>query len=243
MEAVASAWARNRADLLRFVRRLVLSPDVAEDIVQQAGNRAIAAMNAPSDEAGLRKWLFRIASNLAIDELRRQGTWSETVLMESRSDAENDAGFVQKSEAMRATPEVAAIARQHLAFCFACTMRSLRPERAAALLLAEVYGFTLSETASILSASHGQAKNWLQEARASLEDRYAETCALVNKKGICYQCSELSEFFNGHPENPLEGSGGKLVDRARVVRATDNLDLSAWHMLLVRLVERRSAKR
>lgn len=241
MNAVASAWEKNRADLLRFVRRLVISPDVAEDIVQQAAHRAIAAENSPPDETGLRRWLFRIASNLTIDELRRQGTWSETTLMEARGDAEGDASFADASEAMRATAEVAAIARQHLAFCFACTLRSLRPERAAALLLAEVYGFTVSETAAILSASHAQAKNWLHEARASLEARYAHTCALINKGGICYQCSELSAFFNGHHENPLEGSGVNLEDRVRVVRATDNQDLSAWHLLLARVVEQRAA--
>src|SRR5687768_12178113 len=147
MDAAARAWENNRENLLRFVRRLVVRPEIAEDIVQETGQRAITAVNVPSDPTGLRKWLFRVAANLAIDELRRQGTWSVDTLLSSRADGERDESFVAASLEMRATAEVAAIARQHLAFCFSCTLRSLAPHRAAALLLAQVYGFTVKETA------------------------------------------------------------------------------------------------
>lgn len=172
--------------------------------------------------------------------MRRQGTWSETALLDSRGDGELDETFVAASEAMRATAEVAAIAREHPAFCFSCTLRSLAPQRAATLLLVEVYGFTLKEAAEILSASVAQAKNWLQEGRASLDSRYGETCALINKKGVCYQCSELSSFFNGVAENPLSGTSGTTDDRVRILRATDHQDLSTWHRLLLRIIEDRA---
>ena len=239
MDAAASGWENNRADLLRFVRRLVVRPEIAEEIIQETAQRAITAVNIPIESIDLRKWLFRVAANLAIDELRRQGAWSLDALVRARADGESDESFVAASLEMRATAEVAAIARQHLAFCFSCTLRSLEPQRAAALLLAEVYGFTVRETADMLNASAAQAKNWLQEARASLDARYADTCALINKKGVCYQCSELSTFFNGHAENPLEGSDGTTDARIRIVRATDNQDLSKWHSRLIRIIEQR----
>jgi RNA polymerase sigma-70 factor, ECF subfamily len=243
MDAAAEAWENNRTDLLRFVSRLVMRPEIAEEIIQETGQRAITAANIPIERTGARKWLFRVAANLAIDELRRQGVWGVHALLDSRADGESDESFVAASLEMRATAEVAAIARQHLAFCFSCTLRSLAPQRAAALLLAQVYGFTVKETADILNASTVQAKNWLQEARAALDDRYADTCALINKKGVCYQCSELSTFFNGRAENPLEGSDGTTDDRVRIVQATDNQDLSKWHSLLVRIIEQRAGKR
>ena len=44
---------------------------------------------------------------------------------------------------------------------------------AVAILLAEVYGFTLDEAARILEASTLQAKNWVQSGRARLRDKYA----------------------------------------------------------------------
>ena len=241
MDRVAAAWDRNRVDLLRFLRRLLVRPELAEDIVQKAGERALSAERAPADASELRRWLFRIASNLAIDELRRQGTWSETALLEARGAAEDDETFVEASLAMRATAEVAAIANEHLAFCFSCTLRTLAPHRAAALLLTEVYGFTLKEVAGILTASPGQAKNWLQEARAALDARFAQTCALINKNGVCYQCSELSSFFNGEPDNPLAGTAGGREARIGVVRTTEEKSLSKWHVRLLAIIEKRRA--
>lgn len=243
MEAVASAWEENRHDLLRFVCRLVVRREIAEEIVQQAAHRAITAGSAPGGAVDLRKWLFRIASNLAIDELRRQGTWGDSVMIDSRADAEHDESFVAASVAMRETAEMAAIAEQHLAFCFSCTLRSLAPQRAAALLLTEIYGFTVKEAAAILSASAAQVKNWLQEARATLHSRYAATCALISKSGVCFQCSELSSFFNARPDNPMEGTTGAIEDRLRIVRARESHDLSEWHRRLLGIIEDRVAGR
>ncbi|HEU4521246.1 MAG TPA: RNA polymerase sigma factor [Thermoanaerobaculia bacterium] len=243
MASVSAAWERNRNDLLRYVRRLVIDPDAAEDIVQTAGLRAVAAERSPDGDLDLRKWLFRIASNLAIDELRRRGTWAETALLDSRTDAEADSDFVAASIALRGTQDGAAIAREHLAFCFACTLRSFSADRAASLLLVELYGFTVAEAADVLGASVGQVKNWLQETRASVAARHADRCALVSKKGVCHQCSELAEFFDGAPQNPLEGTAGGTEDRLRIMRSADERDLSAWHRRLSQVIERRARER
>lgn len=240
---VSAAWERNRSDLLRYVRRLLLDADAAEDIIQRAALRAIAAESVPGDDLSLRKWLFRITSNLAIDEVRRRGTWSETALLDSREDAEGNAAFVSDSLAMRGTQEVDAIAREHVAFCFACTLRSFSPDRAASLLLVELYGFSVKEAAAILGASHGQVKNWLQETRAVIAQRHADRCALVSKRGVCHQCSELAAFFNGAPQNPLEGTTGDIADRVRIMRSADGRDLSSWHQRLLKIIEERARRR
>lgn len=238
MEMLAAAWDLNRADLVRYARRLLLDPDVADDVVQHAALRAMQATSPPSAALEVRKWLFRITSNLVIDELRRRGIWSETALPDARDDAERDCDFVAASVALRGTQDVDAIAREHLSFCFSCVLRSLPPHRAAALLLAEMYGFTVREAASILGGSQAQVKNWLQEARAALVARHLDRCALVHKRGTCYQCSELAMFFNGAPVDPLEGTEGNIDDRVRVVRASRS-DLGVWHRRLLQVIEKR----
>jgi RNA polymerase sigma-70 factor (ECF subfamily) len=242
MDLVSQAWERNRADLVRYARRLLINAEAADDVVQQTAVRALQSDSHPTGSEDLRRWLFRITSNLAIDELRRRGTWSETALFDSRSEAENDPEFVEASLALRGTQEVAAIAREHLAFCFSCVLRSLPPQRAAALLLAEMYGFTVREAASILEATENQIKNWIQEARAALQARHMDRCALLRKNGVCYQCSELSEFFNGVGVDPLAGSNGSLEARMRIVRESHS-DLGEWHRRLLEIIEERSAGR
>jgi RNA polymerase sigma-70 factor (ECF subfamily) len=194
-EALAAGYQANRRALVAFATRMVVRQDVAEEIVQQAAVRALEQASLPEAPSELRAWLFRVVTNLAIDHLRRHGTWRETVLDDTRTRATSDAGFVAESKLLAGSAEMKSIAKDHLAVCFSCTSRSLAPEEAAALLLKEVYDFTNDEVAGVMGASFGQAKNWIQSARAKLTERYARTCALVTQEGVCFQCVELDRFF------------------------------------------------
>jgi predicted DNA-binding protein (UPF0251 family) len=158
-------------------------------------------------------------------------------LLDTRERARQDEGFGAESRLLRGSPEMKSIAREHLAVCFSCTARNLRPHEAAALLLKEVCGFTTQETANILEVSFVQAKNQIQDARARMSERYAATCALVTQKGACFQCVELDEFFNGSKANPLEGTGRDLDARLAQLRERKSARLGPWHEKMMRLVD------
>src|SRR5918993_685429 len=213
-------YERHRRELVNYATRLVLRDVVAEELVQEAAVRLLQERHLPTDEPQARAWLFRVVSNLAIDYLRRHSTWKELVLVETRERAERDPTFVADSARMRGSPELAAIAREHLGICFACALRNLRPEQAAALLLREVHDFSTAETAAALDATTIQVKNWIQRARRTLGERYANTCALVTKQGVCYQCVELDGFFNGQRRDPLEATARNLEARIAILRET-----------------------
>jgi RNA polymerase sigma-70 factor (ECF subfamily) len=138
---------------------------------------------------------------------------------------------------LRGNPEMELIAREHLAVCFACTLRNLPPRQAGALLLREVHGFSSAEVAETLEATPGQVKNWLQQARRAMADRYAQTCALITKAGVCYQCVELDDFFNGRRRDPLAGSDRSLAARLTILRETRKAALGPWHRRMLGLVE------
>ena len=128
-------------------------------------------------------------------------------------------------------------AREHLAVCFACTLRNLPPQQAAALLLREVYAFSTAETAELLEATVVQVKNWIQQARRIMEERYAHSCALVTKQGVCHQCVELDGFFNGRSRDPLDGTARNLKARLAILRETRKAALGPWHRRMLRLVD------
>jgi RNA polymerase sigma-70 factor (ECF subfamily) len=132
---------------------------------------------------------------------------------------------------------VRAIAREHLDVCFACALRNLPSEHAAALLLVEVYDFGVREAAGMLGATPGQVKHWIQRSREVMRARYAGTCALVGKQGVCHQCVELGGFFNRRPEDPLEGTDGDLDARLAIVRRRRSATLGPWHRMMMRLVD------
>ena len=238
---VAQAYQQSRRELRSYLTRIVLRPDVAEELVQQAAVKLIEAQQddkgAPPDAEGMRAWLFRVGTNLAIDHLRRHSTWRENIMLEAREVAERTDAFLAESSLLRGSAEMSAIAREHLAVCFACTLRNLPTQQAAALLLVEVYGFTVDEAAGILDASFGQAKNWIQSARGYLNDKYGTTCALITKQGVCHQCVELSEFFHGRQDDPLEGTARDVDARIAILRERREATLGPWHKLMMRLVD------
>jgi RNA polymerase sigma-70 factor (ECF subfamily) len=233
---LAHHYQAHRAALTGYVTSMVARAEVAEELVQETAVRALQAEALPGGASEIRAWLFRVATNLAIDHLRRHATWRETVLDEAKGRAGRDAGFVAESRLLRGSPETAAIARDHLAVCFACTSRNLRPEESAALLLKEVYGFTVEEVARVMDASFGQAKAWIQSARASLTERYAASCALVSQTGACFQCVELDRFFDAGRGDPLEGTPRDLDARLQIVRERAEQPLGRWHHQMMRLV-------
>ncbi|HZX30306.1 MAG TPA: RNA polymerase sigma factor [Rhodocyclaceae bacterium] len=238
-ETLARTFEGLQKELVAYLCRLVVRPSVAEELAQTAVLRGLeSADSLPREAGGQRAWLFKVATRLAIDELRRHANWRETAIFELREQAEGDALFMARSAELVGTPETKAIAREHLLACLACTLRQLPERKAAALLLKEVHGFSLEETAQCLEATSVQVKNWLQEARRHMEGFYGPTCALVAKAGVCHQCSELDSFFAAETGNPLAARGSAHVaERLEIARQLRDRPWGSWHRLLMELVD------
>ena len=235
---LAAIWNAIRPELLGYLRRLVVRAELAEDVCQTTYVKALEALErAPKVPEETRAWLFRIATNTALDELRRHSSWRESTLFELRERAEADPHFVRLSQEFIGTPETKAIAREHLAVCFACVLRSFPQHKAAALLLKEVHDFPLDEIARWLEATPVQVKNWLQETRREMERRYEGTCALVSKRGVCHQCVELDGFFHAAAGAPLSPGQSSLDARLAVLRELRTSARSPWHDLMLELLD------
>ena len=55
-----------------------------------------------------------------------------------------------------------------------------------------------------MDASIGQVKHYLHNARQKMIEIFDVTCALVNKKGVCNQCSGLNGRFNPKQDHQAE---------------------------------------
>lgn len=227
-----------RGALLGYLQRLTGRAAIAEEVLQEAllrGHQHLAELPAAAQEA--RAWLFAVASRLAIDALRKHSRWRETAMDDLRVLAESNPQFLARSAAMIATPEMRNIAKEHLAACFTCVLRSFPEQKAAALLLKEVYGFSVDEVASQLEARPAQIKNWLQETRARMDASYGLRCVLVAKQGVCHQCTELAEFFQHQDGDPLAGSARNFEARINLLQTLREQGLGPWHTLLFELLE------
>lgn len=52
---------------LKYAQMLVLNPDIAQEVVQEAFARVWVSPNTPSGETEFRRWLYRAIANLATD--------------------------------------------------------------------------------------------------------------------------------------------------------------------------------
>lgn len=72
-EAFGDLALRYETRLFRHLRRLVRNSDDAEELTQEAFLRAYRGLPAFGARTNFGAWLFRIATNLAVDAMRRKG--------------------------------------------------------------------------------------------------------------------------------------------------------------------------
>jgi RNA polymerase sigma-70 factor (ECF subfamily) len=140
-----------RPELYRYCRFLTRNAWDAEDLVQDALARGLVTLGCLfQDVENPRAWLFRVASNLWIDRQRR-------VRDELRRDV----------EARSASSDRLSLEGQDAA---ATLIGRLSPQERAALVLKDVFDFTLDETAVILTTTPGAIKAALHRGRRKVAD-------------------------------------------------------------------------
>ena len=82
-------------------------------------------------------------------------------------------------------------------------------------MLADIYDFKVVEIAEILDTTTGVVKHHLHNARTIMQHIFEQRCALVNKKGICHQCSELNGLNNTKAETQRITAELELVKAAQ----------------------------
>lgn len=152
-EAFGRLITQLRPGLHRYCARMVGSAFDGEDVVQEALARAAEAFPTSAVERPER-WLFKIAHNAALDALRRQ---------KRRPTVRSEASLSDLAD-----PNAAADVRVSAATSLS-TLLGLPPTQRSCLVLADVLGHSLAETAEILGVSLAAAKAGLHRARTRLK--------------------------------------------------------------------------
>jgi RNA polymerase sigma-70 factor (ECF subfamily) len=135
-----------RPELYRYCRYLTRSPWDAEDLVQDVFARAFVTLGCLVQEVPNRRaWLFRVASNLWIDRMRRM------------REEPGDPPETSASSEPRATREAAGT-----------LIAQLSPQERAAVVLKDAFDLSLEEIAEALSTTVGAVKAALHRGRDKL---------------------------------------------------------------------------
>jgi len=197
IEELTKEFEKSGGQLKSYILRITASVRDTEDIIQDTWLRASEKWDTFKGESALKTWLFAIASNLAKDCLRARSRWVENVTDISKEAALSDPAFFRESMHIRTTsPQGQFEIKEHIAFCFTCISKTLPLEQQISILLKEVYEFKITEIAVILESTEHMVKYYLREGRTKMIHIFDGRCALINKKGICHQCSELNGLYN-----------------------------------------------
>ena len=219
-------------ELKSFLLRMTASVQDAEDIVQETYLKAHARIDTFRGESSLKTWMFSIASNLARDLLRSRKRWPETVTDICREEALGNRQFFREAMQIRQTsPQGNFEIREHIAFCFTCISKSLPLEGHLVLLLKELYGFKVKEISQILQLSEAMVKYHLHVSRSKMMEIFDHRCSLINKEGICYQCTELNGIFN-----PKQNAQQELL-KIEMAREAENRNRDELFDLRVRILQ------
>ena len=205
-----------RDQLKSYILRMTASVQDSEDIVQDTYIKALSHIDTFKGNSSLKTWVFSIASNLAKDNLRVKKRWVENAPDICKEAAMNNQQFFQEAMQIRQTsPQGHFEIKEHITFCFSCITKSLPLEQHLAVLLKEVYDFKIKEIAIIIDLKEAMVKYHLHTGRTKLIKIFDHRCSLINKEGVCHQCTELNGIFNPHQKAEEELVKIKMAREAK----------------------------
>ena len=159
--ALLAAVERCRKRLWAHCYRMTGRRADADDLSQESIARAIERVDDLHDVAAAEGWLFRIATTVCLDHLRRERrTRALTELVDPVACDELAAAPDQ--------PEAAALLRDDVRLAVVAALQHLAPKQRAVLLLHDVCGVALADVASTIGTNPNAAKATLHRARATL---------------------------------------------------------------------------
>jgi RNA polymerase sigma-70 factor (ECF subfamily) len=175
----------HRLALTGHCYRMLGSVFDADDAVQETMIRAWRAWDQFDGRSTVSTWLYRIATNVCLDELKNRGRRARPIEEGSPSSGappiesltqRPGAYWIEPILDSRITPadvdpSERAMLRQSVRLAFVAALQHLAPKQRAALLLTEVLGCSAAETAEILETSIPSINSALQRARAALAKR------------------------------------------------------------------------
>jgi RNA polymerase sigma-70 factor, ECF subfamily len=196
--------------LTSYLYRLTANREDAEDLVHDTFLKVNEKIDSFQFRSTFKTWVFAIATNLAHDNKRVKNRWELDAQDKCKNAAATNTLYQERMiNAFQSQTERQFDIAEHINYCFTCIAKNLSLEKQIAIILKEVYEFKREEIAEILKLSEGIVKHLLHDGRKELQEKYEQRCALINKTGVCYQCSQLSNYFekNKNAETKIDKLG------------------------------------
>jgi RNA polymerase sigma factor (sigma-70 family) len=173
-DAFRVIYDRYRQRLFAYTRQMLPgSRQDAEDALQDVFVRAYSGLRANDRELALRAWLYRVAHNRCVDEIRRPAPPAPEVLERLQLPTQDLMAAAEERESLRQ---------------LVADLRRLPDQQRSALLMRELEGMKYTDMAEALAVSVPAVKSLLVRARVSLAqaaEARDTACSEIRAELIC----------------------------------------------------------
>lgn len=153
-----------------YVSRMLGDPSEAEDVTQEAFVRAYRSLPRFRGASSFHTWLYRIASNLAIDVVRKRKR-TEIASVSLDEPLESDDGEYEREVADEGGGPEAASGTRETQIAVRRAIMELPEKLRDVMVLYELQGESYEDIAEILGVPLGTVKSRLFNARSQLKER------------------------------------------------------------------------
>lgn len=178
--------------IFRYLSRMVGESD-AEDLTQDVFVKVGVALESFRGESGLHTWIYRIATNTALDWLRRASRRKEKKKGLGEDHPGDDVEARPGPMPVHIMEGEQRVIRREMNGCIRSVVDTLPESYRSVLILSEMEGIQDSEIAAILGISLQAAKIRLHRARARLRQELEKTCEFYRDERNELACDRKQE--------------------------------------------------
>lgn len=187
--------AAYRPQIRRHLLAMVHEAEAAEDLTQETYGRALARLDTLRDPTAGLAWLYRIATNTALDRFRRKAP--STVPFDDVVTERVEAAATQERLGISLIEE--ALERSEMSACIQDYLKELPDDYRVAILLHDVHGLTNPEVAQLVGCSLPTAKIRVHRAHERLLAALQGACEFhFDDRGVLV-CGRRPPDLEGKP--------------------------------------------
>ena len=169
--------------ICQFLSRM-LGDQAAEDIAQEVFAKVNRSMDSFKGRSSFSTWIYRIATNAALDKLRSPSFKRSS----EHTTLEDSAGIEDIWTGQTEFAVDQEVVRKEMSECVREFVDRLPPDYSTVLILSELEGFKNREIADILNISLDNVKVRLHRARTSLKKELASGCTFYHNEEGTLAC-------------------------------------------------------
>lgn len=164
---------RYERPVFSLILRMVRDRQLAEDLAQETFIKALNAIASYRPEFKFSSWIFKIANNAAIDQLRRREVDTLSIDGAPNATSAEDIEATALQVGDKGETPLAELEARELGSHIEQAIARLRPEYRSCIMLRHVEGMAYEEIAQLLDLPLGTVKTYIHRARNELRGHLA----------------------------------------------------------------------